>query len=99
MQIKLYQFSLPYVKERLYLYSLRNISPRLSDAFYYQDHGGIPHEVYAELASNGEIEEITQLSEVPHKYWNTIPYGDIWLEGFEFTIQQFFFPQKYAVGF
>lgn len=107
IEVKLFRFSLPHIKERLYLYSLRSDERWLRSQFNNLDHGDIQYEIWEHLQKFGKIERITsidQLSEADFVErnedddYNTsrdqIPYTCQELN-FEPTIERFLHPPYY----
>lgn len=103
VEVKLWRFSLPNMKDVLYLYSLRNDEAYLRRMFRDQDQGDMNWEDYKLLYSEGRIERITSLDQVPRDETNPAalyrggdqdcyPYHSWELADneFELTIEQFF---------
>lgn len=74
IELKLWQFSLPGIDERLYLFSLRKGEDYLRSQFACQDHGGLSFEIYNDLYTKGEIKRITSLDQVPEEDHHWTPY-------------------------
>lgn len=109
LEVKLWRFSLPGVEDVLYLYSLRTDEKYLRKAFRDQDHGDIDYETYVKLYSEGIIERITSLDQVPsgkpgdttiyrfgQRGWCPYPSWELDPNEFGLTIQEFFdLPERY----
>lgn len=101
IEVKLFRFSLPDVKEVLYLYSLRSDERYLRVQFEDQEGGELPYDLYARLYQEGKIERITSIEQVPTGESNSthynkdgdrghIPYSSWDLSEFDLEINRFF---------
>lgn len=107
IEVKLFRFSLPDIDEVLYLYSLRSDEAFLREQFLGQDQGDTPFEIYRKLYSEGRIERIVSITQVPNDPNNPAPlyrggeqdwypYHSYEIENghFELTIKEFFDPPE-----